>query len=285
LAKKKYSIEIEQQIEYLYITGNTIQEIHKKLDVSVGFIQNVLDKLYERLGKRDVQSINEFFKSLKELDITNPKQIAIGVHVYSILQKNELDDETFVQLLKETIQKCKTLEITPKTLIEYCKKLTALQEKSDVPIETLFDLVEELAAKKDELEVDVSSLTEQKNDVKTSLDKIQHEKQTIIEKITKTEEIQKGLEKYKISLEEPAKLYSLLHGATASGFDTEKIIHHIQREESHTSQIRQLEQELEDLSNQETSLITTIKSLTAKIDAKKRASRTARLPSRIWSIG
>ncbi len=269
MAKKKYSIEIEKQIEHLYITGNIIQEIHKKLDVSVGFIQNVLDKLYEKLGKRDVQSINEFFKSLKELDITNPKQIATGVHVYSILQKNELDDETFVQLLNETIKKCATLEITPKTLIEYCKKLTALQEKSDVPIETLFDLVEELAAKKDELEVNVSSLLEQKNDVKTSLDKIQHEQQTIIEKITKIEEIQKGLDKYKISLEAPAKLYSLLQGAATSGFDTEKLIQHIQREEFHTSQIRQLEQKLQDLTNQETSLITTIKSLSVEKDAKK----------------
>jgi len=269
LAKKKYSAEIEKQIEHLYITGNTIKEIHQKLDVSVGFIQNVLDKLYERLGKRDVQAINEFFKSLKELGITNPKQVALGIRVYSILQKNDLDDETYVLLLQETIKKCATLEINPKTLIEYCKKLGALQEKSDVPIETLFDLVEELAAKKDELVGDVNSLTEQKNDVKTSLDEIHEEKQILIEKITKIEEIQKGLEKYKISLEEPAKLYAILHGAAESGFDTEKIIQHIQREESHTSQMRRLEQELQDLSNQETSLITIIKSLTAKTDAKK----------------
>jgi len=269
LAKKKYSAEIEQQIEYLYITGNTIKGIHKKLDVSVGFIQNVLDKLYERLGKRDVQAINEFFKSLKELGITNPKQVALGVHVYSILQKNDLDDETYVQLLQETIKKCATLEINPKTLIEYCKKLGALQEKSDVPIETLFDLVEELAAKKDELEVDVNSLTEQKNNFKTSLDEIQQEKQVLIDKITKIEEIQKGLEKFKISLEDPAKLYAILHGAAASGLDTGKIIQHMQREESHTSQIRRLEQKLQDLKNQETSLITSIKSLTTKIDAKK----------------
>ena len=269
MAKKKYSAEIEKQIEHLYITGNTIKEIHQKLDVSVGFIQNVLDKLYERLGKRDVQAINEFFKSLRELDVTNPKQVALGVHVYSILQKNDLDDETFEQLLKETIKKCVTLEITPKTLIEYCKKLGALQEKSDVPIETLFDLVEELAAKKDELEVDVNSLTKQKNDVKTSLDEIQQKKQVLIEKITKIEEIQKGLEKFKISLEEPAKLYAILHGAAASGFDTDKIIQNIQREESHTSRIRRLEQELQDLTNQETSLIATLKRLTTKIDAKK----------------
>ncbi len=269
MAKKKYSAEIEQQIEYLYITGNTIKEIHQKLDVSVGFIQNVLDKLYERLGKRDVQAINEFFKSLKELDVTNPKQVALGVHVYSILQKNDLDDETFVQLLKETIKKCATLEITPKTLIEYCKKLTALQEKSDVPIESLFDLVEELAAKKDELEVDVNSLLEQKNDIKISLDKIRHEKQTVIEKITKIEEIQKGLEKFKISLEAPATLNILLNGAAVSGFDTDKIIQHIQREESYESQIQRLGQKLQDLTNQETGLIATLKRLTAKINAKK----------------
>lgn len=269
MAKKKYSAEIEKQIEYQYITGDTIAEIHRKLDVSVGFIQNVLDKLYERLGKRDVQAINEFFKSLKELGVTNPKQVALGVHVYSILQKNDLDDETFVQLLKETIQKCKTLEITPKTLIEYCKKLGALQEKSDVPIETLFNLVDELAAKKDELVGKVNSLTKQKNDVKTSLDEIQHEKHALIEKITKIEEIQKGLEKFKISLEDPTKLNILLNGAAASGFDTDKIIQHIQREESYESQIQRLEQEVQDLTNQETGLIATLKRLTAKIDAKK----------------
>ncbi len=269
MAKRKYSDEIERQIEQLYLTGDTIQEIHKKLDVSAGFIQNVLDKLYERLGKQDVQAIHEFYKSLKELEVTNPKQVALGIHVYSILQKNDLDDETFVQLLTETIKKCKTLEITPKTLIEYCKKLTALQEKSDVEIETLFDIVEELAAKKDELVGNVNSLIEQKNDVKISLDKIQEGKKTLIEKITKTEEILKGLGEYKISLEEPAKLYSLLNGAAASGFDTKKIVQHIQREESYESQIKRLEQEVQTLSRQETSLNTTIKSLSAKIDAKK----------------
>jgi len=248
----------EQEVIQLYLYGITTQKIAKKCGTSIGYVSGVIARLKEELGQNDVSAIREFAVAIRKLGISAP-QALVGAKIYSVIAKSELDEDKLGELILETIEKAQNQGISLSKLIECSKIISVLQEKSNVSLEDLPMTCQEMLGEKETLEKDIAVLSQQKASAETQTTNALDEKNLTIQKIKEFDSVKTQLEKNDIGINDLQKLVAILKKASDVNYNSDKIINHLQKEESHESRVEKLVQ-------QQKLLQSTIDSMTGKLE-------------------
>jgi len=257
----------EQEVIQLYLYGTTIQKIAKKCGTSIGYVSGVITRLKEELGQNEVSAIREFTVALRKLGISAP-QALVGAKIYSVIAKSELDEDKLGELIVDTIEKSQTQGISLSKLIECSKIVSVLQEKSNVSLEDLPMTCQEMLGDKETLEKDIAILSQQKASAETQTTNALDEKNLTIQKIKEFDCVKTQLEKNHININDLQKLVAILKKASDANYNSDKIINHLQKEESHESRMKKLVQEQKHLQSTIDSKTGKLENITKEIEEK-----------------
>jgi len=232
----------QNEVVRLYLDGQTFEDIAKKCGTSIGYVHDKVNKLKEELGQREVSAMREFAVAMRKLGITAP-QALVGTKIYSVISKSGLDEDKLGELILEVIEKAQTLQISPSKLIECSKKISNLQERSDVALEDLPMVCQDMLEKKDSLTKEILSLSQQKTSTKADADNALEEKNLTIKKIEEFDRVKTQLEKNHIDINDLQRLVLILKKTSDVNYNSDKIINHLQKEESHESRVKKLVQQ------------------------------------------
>ncbi|MCH8914962.1 MAG: hypothetical protein IIA82_03860 [Thaumarchaeota archaeon] len=236
----------EKEVIRLYLYGHTIEDISKKCGTSTGYVCGVIDRLKKELGQKEVSAIREFAVAMRKLGISAP-QALVGAKIYSVISKSGLDEDELGELIKDTIEKAQNQGISLSKLIECSKIVSELQEKSDVSLKDLPMKYQNLLEEKDRLEKNISILSQQEASAKTSAENALEEKNLTIEKVEEFDCVKTELEKNDIGINDLQKLVTILKKASDINYNSDKIINHLQKEESHEFRMEKLDQKQKQL--------------------------------------
>ena len=162
-----HSNEIETETIQLYYSGFTYDEIHNKLDVSTGYVSDLINRLKQKHGANEVASFRELGVSMRKLGIT-AADASMGCSVVSLLKRFEIDINDLQLFLKNVYEKCKINNLEPEMLVEYSKMLFILQETSDTSLENIEMKYNHFVEEKQKIIEDISQLTEDIKNAKSN---------------------------------------------------------------------------------------------------------------------
>lgn len=261
------SLETKQEIIRHYLYGLTTPENGTKTGVSIGTVSNVIGSLKMELGEKEVQAIRDFSVALKKLGIT-ASQAFTGAKIFSVISKSDLDEDELQGLITYTIEYAKSHEISLSDLIQNSKKILELQQKSDIPLGDVPAKYQELLEEKESIKEEILDLSNKKQsaeqNIKKALDKNDLTEKTIQDFVyVKTE-----LEKHNLGLGDMEKLVTVLKNSSDANYDTDKIIGHLQKEETHESRIKTFEQRDEKIQTQINGKTAELENITNKVKEK-----------------
>jgi len=257
----------EQEVIQLYLYGITTQKIAKECGTSIGYVSGVITRLKEELGQNKVSAIREFAVALRKLGISAP-QALVGAKIYSVMCKSELDEDKLGELIKDTIEKAQNQGISLSKLIECSKIVSVLQEKSNVSLGDLPMTCQEMLGKKETLEKEITILSQQKASAETQATNAFEEKNLTVQKLKEFDCIKTQLEKNDIDINDLPRLVTILKKASDSNYNSDKIINHLQKEESHESRVEKLVQEQKRLQSTIDSKTGKLENITKEIEEK-----------------
>ena len=260
--------ETTEGVRKLYLFGHSTEEISKSCRVSTGYVSGVATKLKEQLGNKEVTAIRELTRLFNKLEISAANAFD-GARIFSMLKNFELNIDDFPTFLKEVYQKCKEENIVPSKLAYQCKAITQLQAKSNIPLEELSEECERLLDTKNELEKKISLLEEEVGKSNADAAKALSEKNHTIESLEEYENVINEIEKFGFNFKDLPKISNILKQATKDGYDTDKIIKHLEKEEDYNQRIEELVQQLKELRAKEANQTRNVKALSKKIETKK----------------
>ena len=260
--------EVENEVIQLYFYGFSTEGVAKKCKVSTGYVASVAARLREQLGNEEVSAIRELSRVFRKLGISAANAFD-GARVSSMIKNSGLDIDDLPAFLKEVIQKSKNENIDPPKLVYLCKSLTKLQAKSNVPLEDLFDEVTRLTDKKTEFEKEISRYEEEAGRAKMEAENLLSEKNQTKKSLEEFEQTKKELDSFELGFNNLSKLINVLKQAADEGYNTDKIIKHLEKERNYEQRIEELEQQVKQLRAQETILTRKVKELSKKIETKK----------------
>ena len=248
----------------LYANGLSFQEIHKQIDVSVGYISSVKERCEENLGKGELEAIHEFTKMIRKLDIS-PQQLLIGAKTFSLLQQNNLKSEELELFLKKVSKIIEEKDYDLATIIGAYEKVLILESKSKVSLEHLPAEYESLANKVIILQKEVSELASAKEKAETELKNLLKNAKRTSENIQQFISIRNELQKNDIDCSNLTKLCTLIKRSEDANYDFQKIRKHIEKEVNYESRIAQLEDKTRTLEAREANLQAKNEEISGKI--------------------
>ncbi len=260
--------ETEEGVRKLILYGQSTEEISNSCKVSTGYVSGVATKLKEQLGNKEVTAIRELTRLFNKLEISAANAFD-GARIFSMLKNFELDINDLPTFLKEVYQKCKEENISPSKLAYQCKAITQLQAKSNISLEDLSEECERLLDTKSELEKEISLLEEEAGKAKTETTKSLSEKNQTIQSLQEFEQTKKELDSFELGFNNLPKLIDVLKQAADQGYNTDKIIRHLEKEGIYEQRIAELEQQVKKLEARETIQTRTLNELSKKIETKK----------------
>jgi len=260
--------EVEDEVSKLFLYGYSTEKISKTCKVSTGYVSGVASKLKERLGNKEVSAIRDLCRIFKKLGISAAEAFE-GARIISILEEFGANIDDFRALLREVLQKCQKENIDPAKLAYQCRSITQIQAKTNVPLEDLPDECGRLLDAKNELEKKISLLEEEAGKANAETAKALSEKNQTKKSLEEFEQTKKELDSFELGFNNLSKLINILKQATDEGFSTDKIIRHLEKEESYEQRIAELEQQVKQLAAKETIQTRNVKELSKKIDTKK----------------
>lgn len=265
----------QNEVIRLYVDGQTFENIAKKCGTSIGYVHDKVNKLKEDLGQKEVSAIREFAVAMRKLGISAP-QALVGAKIYSVIAKSGLDEDKLGELIKDTIEQAQTQGISLSKLIECSKIVSDLQEKSNVSLEDLPMTCQEMLKKKETLEKDIGILSQQKIEAKTQTTNALDEKNLTVQKIREFDIVKTQLEENNIDINDLQKLVAILKKASDANYNSDKIISHLQKEESHESRVEKLVQEQKNLQSDIDNQTKKLENITKEIEEKQSVATAIR---------
>jgi len=270
----------QNEVVRLYLDGQTFEDIAKKCGTSIGYVHDKVNKLKEELGQKEVSAMREFAVAMRKLGITAP-QALVGTKIYSVISKSGLDEDKLGELILEVIEKAQTQQIPLSKLIECSKIISDLQERSDVPLEDLPMTCQDMLEKKDSLTKEILSLSQQKTSAKTDADNALKEKNLTIKKIEEFVSVKTELEKNHIGINDLQRLVLILKKTSDANYNSDKIINHLQKEESYESRVEKLVQQQKHLQSTIDNQTKKLDDITKEIEEKKTVATAVRNLSKL----
>jgi len=266
--RQTYSKEIEYKVKQLYASGYSFQEIHKQIDVSVGYISSVKERYEEKVGRGELEATHEFFKIVRKLEIT-PQQLLIGAKTFSLLQKNKLKTEKLELFLQKVSKILEEKDFDLLTIIDAYEKILILESKSKVSLEHLPAECENLVNKASKLQKEVSELASAKSKAETELKNTLKNIKMTNENIQEFILIKNELQKNDIEYSNLSKLCAVIKRSVEANYDFHKIRKHLEKETDYESRISQLEDRIRTLEAREANLEAQNKEISGKIEQNK----------------
>lgn len=248
-----HSNEIEKEVIQLYYSGHTYDEIHQKLNVSTGYVSDLINRLKQKLDANDVTSSRELGVSMRKLGIT-ATDASLGCNVISLLERFEIDISGLQLFLQKVYEKCKTNNLEPEIFVEYGKMLFVLQETSDIPLDGIEIKYSHLVQEKQEIIKDISQLNDNIQNAKDDAEKALSESNLTIKQVSEYVATRDSLAIHGIDFENPLKFATMLNSAKSDKFDIKKILNHLQKEEDFEQRIEQNRHEISQLEVQQEEL-------------------------------
>lgn len=248
-----HSNEIEKETIQLYYSGFTYDEIHHKLDVSTGYVSDLVNRLKEKLDANEVTTLRELGVSMKKLGIT-ATDASLGCNVLSSLKRFEIDINDLQLFLKNLYEKCKTNDFDPEMLVKYGKMLFLLQEKSDTPLDDVEAKYGHLVKEKQEIIKDISQLNNDVENAKNNAEKTLSESNLTIQQVSEYVIIRDSLATCGVDFDDVSKFTTMLKAAKSDGFDIKTILDHLQKEGDYEQRIKQNRHEIDQLEIQQNKL-------------------------------
>lgn len=248
-----HSNEIEKETIQLYYSGYTYDEIHNKLNVSTGYVSDLINRLKQKHGANEVVPLRELGASMRKLGIT-ATDASLGCNVVSLLKRLEININDLQLFLKNVYEKCENSNLEPEMLVEYSKMLFILQETSDTSLENIEVKYSNLVQEKQKIVKDISQLTEDVKNAKDNAEKILSESNLTIKQVSEYVNIRDSLVTCGVNFDDNSKFATMLKNAKFAEFNIQKILNHLQKEGDSEQRIKQNRHEISQLETQKEEL-------------------------------
>ena len=227
------------QILDLHYSGHSNDEIHNIIGKSTGSISGVITNYIQSLESEDHDSIISLSRSWRKNGMSL-KDVSIATRVCSIFKKNNIDIDNLPDISK-MFSYIDEKKITLTEFVDSSKQLRDIQNKSDTPLSDipqnlshLQDKCESLKEKSEKLEKDIIQQE------KTLQDAIKS-KNTTTKQLDEFTETRDFLIKSNIDVKNYKKMANMLKSADTQKYNLSEITANLQKENSASDRITQLE--------------------------------------------
>lgn len=260
------------QILDLHYSGNSNDEIHNITGKSTGSISGVITKHVKSLESQDHNSIISQSRIWKKNNLSL-NDASNAIRVYNILKKNGIDIDDLPDISK-IFSYIDEKKITLSEFVDSSKQLRDIQKKSDIP---LCDVPQKISEQQNEYDSLRDKSTKLKKDIvhqeKLLQDSIES-KNTTQKQLDTFTEITGYMIKSNIDVKNFEKLGNMLKSADAQKYNLSEIVANLEKENSISNRITDLQSKQKELSDEIESkkeTITKKHSEASKLDSKYKA--------------
>jgi DNA repair exonuclease SbcCD ATPase subunit len=227
------------QILDLHYSGHSNDEIHNIIGKSTGSISGVITNYIQSLESEDHDSIISLSRSWRKNNM-NLKDASTAMSVCGVFKKNNIDIDNLPDISK-MFSYIDEKKITLTEFVDSSKQLRDIQNKSDTPLSDipqnlshLQDKCESLKEKSEKLEKDI---IQQEKILQESI----KSKNTTVKELNEFTETRDFLIKSNIDVKNYKKMANMLKSADTQKYNLSKITANLQKENSASDRITQLE--------------------------------------------
>mgnify|MGYP006414167821 FL=1 len=229
----------KEQVLNLHYAGHANDDIHNITKISTGSISSIITNHIQFLESEDHDSIISLSRSWRKNGMSL-KDVSIATRVCSIFKKNNIDIDNLPDISK-MFSYIDEKKITLTEFVDSSKQLRDIQNKSDTPLSDipqnlshLQDKCESLKEKSEKLEKDIIQQE------KTLQDAIKS-KNTTTKQLDEFTETRDFLIKSNIDVKNYQKMANMLKSADTQKYNLSEITANLQKENSASDRITQLE--------------------------------------------
>ena len=227
------------QILDLHYSGHSNDEIHNIIGKSTGSISGVITNYIQSLESEDHDSIISLSRSWRKNNM-NLKDASTAMSVCGVFKKNNIDIDNLPDISK-MFSYIDEKKITLTEFVDSSKQLRDIQNKSDTPLSDipqnlshLQDKCESLKEKSEKLEKDI---IQQEKILQESI----KSKNTTVKELNEFTETRDFLIKSNIDVKNYQKMANMLKSADTQKYNLSEITANLQKENSASDRITQLE--------------------------------------------
>ena len=227
------------QILDLHYSGHSNDEIHNIIGKSTGSISGVITNYIQSLESEDHDSIISLSRSWRKNNM-NLKDASTAMSVCGVFKKNNIDIDNLPDISK-MFSYIDEKKITLTEFVDSSKQLRDIQNKSDTPLleipqnlSHLQDKCESLKEKSEKLEKDI---IQQEKILQESI----KSKNTTVKELNEFTETRDFLIKSNIDVKNYKKMANMLKSADTQKYNLSEITANLQKENSASDRITQLE--------------------------------------------
>ena len=229
----------KEQVLNLHYAGHANDDIHNITKISTGSISSIITNHIQFLESEDHDSIISLSRSWRKNGMSL-KDVSIATRVCSIFKKNNIDIDNLPDISK-MFSYIDEKKITLTEFVDSSKQLRDIQNKSDTPLleipQNLSHLQDKCESLKEKLEKSEKDIMQQE---KTLQDAIKS-KNTTTKQLDEFTETRDFLIKSNIDVKNYKKMANMLKSADTQKYNLSEITANLQKENSASDRITQLE--------------------------------------------
>ncbi len=232
----------------LHYSGYSNDEIHNTIGKSTGSVSGVITKHMNSVNNQEHDSAISLGRIWRKNGLSL-EDVSVIMHIMGIFKKNGMSSDKLPEFLK-TFSYIDENKITLEEFMESSKQVRDIQKATNVPVseipQKLTDLQKEYESLKTESERLDKDITIQEKALEESIES----KNTTKKQLGDFTETRDFLIKSNIDVKNYEKFGNMIKSAHTQKFDMSKIITNLQKEDSISTRISQLESREKKLSNE-----------------------------------
>ena len=185
--------------------------------------------------------------------------------MHSISEKNGLGKDNSVRFMK-LLSALNSKKIDPEKFIDSAMQFFNIHSDSDLTLDQLPSFYDSLNEKYANLQNEHKQLCNDISQEKKNLDATLQSNNTKYEQLQKFTDIAAALENESLEIDEYDKMAYMIKTAKNQGYDVEKILLQLQKEDTHENRITQYEQTIQSQSSKIESINETLSDIESKLD-------------------
>ena len=213
-------------------------------------------------GKSD--DVISLIRHFKKSGITL-SDVSLGLEMHFISEKNGLGKDNSVRFMK-LLSALNSKKIDPEKFIDSAMQFFNIHSDSDLILDQLPSFYDSLNEKYANLQNEHKQLCNDISQEKKNLDATLQSNNTKYEQLQKFTDIAAALENESLEIDEYDKMAYMIKTAKNQGYDVEKILLQLQKEDTHENRITQYEQTIQSQSSKIESINETLSDIESKLD-------------------
>ena len=213
-------------------------------------------------GKSD--DVISLIRHFKKSGITL-SDVSLGLEMHFISEKNGLGKDNSVRFMK-LLSALNSKKIDPEKFIDSAMQFFNIHSDSDLILDQLPSFYDSLNEKYANLQNEHKQLCNDISQEKKNLDATLQSNNTKYEQLQKFTDTAAALENESLEIDEYDKMAYMIKTAKNQGYDVEKILLQLQKEDTHENRITQYEQTIQSQSSKIESINETLSDIESKLD-------------------